>query len=96
MATEQHTGHKCVDITEVYNAKKEVIENDTENLENIICPSYKDISVDLETQFANLDEGYGQTTKEMLKQGEELHREIEMVINIDDKKRNQSDKYKTH
>lgn len=82
MASEQHTGHKYVDITEVYNAKKEVIENDTENLENIICPSYKDICVDLETQFANLDEGYGQMTKEMLKQGEELHREIEMVINM--------------
>lgn len=43
MVSEQHTGHKYVDITEVYNAKKEVIENDTENLENIICPSYKDI-----------------------------------------------------
>lgn len=80
MASEQHTGHKYVDITEVYNAKKEVIENDTENLENIICPSYKDISVDLETQFANLDEGYGQMTKEMLNKGRNYIEKLKWLL----------------
>eukprot|EP00105_Crassostrea_gigas_P034109 XP_019918257.1 PREDICTED: uncharacterized protein LOC105349196 [Crassostrea gigas] len=81
MASEQHGRHKFKEITEVYKTKKEVIKMDTEELVNKISPTYKKISLDLENQLANLDGGYEKLTTTMSKQGEQWHREIDIVIN---------------
>eukprot|EP00105_Crassostrea_gigas_P033712 XP_011457179.1 PREDICTED: uncharacterized protein LOC105349190 [Crassostrea gigas] len=80
-ASEQHKGHIFVDVTEVYKTKKNNIEKDTEELENLISPKYKEIALDLENQLANLDGGYEKLTTTMSKQGEQWHREIDIVIN---------------
>ncbi|XP_052676186.1 uncharacterized protein LOC128157653 [Crassostrea angulata] len=80
-ASEQHRGHIFVDVTEVYKTKKNNIEKDTEELENLISPKYKEIAIDLENQLANLDGGYEKLTTTMSKQGEQWHREIDIVIN---------------
>ncbi|XP_052676189.1 uncharacterized protein LOC128157656 [Crassostrea angulata] len=81
-ASEQHRGHIFVDVTEVYKTKKNNIEKDTEELENLISPKYKEIALDLENQLANLDGGYEKLTTTMSKQGEQWHREIDIVIDI--------------
>ncbi|XP_052676187.1 uncharacterized protein LOC128157654 [Crassostrea angulata] len=80
-ASEQHRGHIFVDVTEVYKTKKNNIEKDTEELENLISPKYEEIALDLENQLANLDGGYEKLTTTMFKQGEQWHREIDLVIN---------------
>nr|XP_034315564.1 uncharacterized protein LOC105349190 [Crassostrea gigas] len=80
-ASEQHRGHIFVDVTEVYKTKKNNIEKDTEELENLISPKYKEIAMDLENQLANLDGGYEKLTTTMSKQGEQWHTEIDIVIN---------------
>ncbi|XP_052677402.1 uncharacterized protein LOC128158562 [Crassostrea angulata] len=80
-ASEQHRGHIFVDILEVYKAKKEVIEKDTEKLQDLITPKYEEIALDVENQLASLDGGYEKLTTEILKQGKEWHREIDIVIN---------------
>ncbi|XP_065937905.1 tripartite motif-containing protein 2-like [Magallana gigas] len=80
-ASEQHRGHIFVDVTEVYKAKKNNIEKDTEELENLISPKYEEIAMDLENQLANLDGGYEKLTTTMSKQGEQWHREINNAIN---------------
>nr|XP_034315565.1 tripartite motif-containing 13-like isoform X1 [Crassostrea gigas]XP_034315566.1 tripartite motif-containing 13-like isoform X2 [Crassostrea gigas] len=80
-ASEQHSGHIFVDVTEVYRTKKNNIEKDTEELENHISPKYEEIAMDLENQLANLDGGYEKLTTTMSKQGEQWHREIDIVIN---------------
>eukprot|EP00105_Crassostrea_gigas_P034179 XP_019918327.1 PREDICTED: uncharacterized protein LOC105317267 [Crassostrea gigas] len=69
------------EITEVYNTKKEVIKKDTEELVNKISPAYKKITLDLENQLAILDGGYEKLTTTLSKQGEQCHREIDIVIN---------------
>eukprot|EP00105_Crassostrea_gigas_P031734 XP_011454514.1 PREDICTED: probable RING finger protein 207 homolog [Crassostrea gigas] len=81
MASEQHGRHKFKEITEVYKTKKEVIKMDTEELVNKISPTYKKISLELENQLANLNGGYEKLTTTMFKQGEQWHREIDIVIN---------------
>uniref|UniRef100_K1PFI6 Tripartite motif-containing protein 2 n=1 Tax=Magallana gigas TaxID=29159 RepID=K1PFI6_MAGGI len=81
MASENHRGHKFVELSEVYKTKKEVIEKDKVELENLISPTYEDIALDLENQLANLDGGYEKLTTTMSKQGEQWHREIDIVIN---------------
>ncbi|XP_065921522.1 E3 ubiquitin-protein ligase TRIM71-like isoform X2 [Magallana gigas] len=80
-ASKQHKGHNLVEVTEVYNEKKEIIKKDTKELENLISPTYEEIALDLEKQLANLDGGYEKLTTTMSKQGEQWHREIDFVIN---------------
>ncbi|XP_065938069.1 tripartite motif-containing protein 3 [Magallana gigas] len=80
-ASKQHKGHNFVEVTEVYNAKKEVIKKETKDLKNHIAPKYEEIARDLENQLANLDGGYEKVTSAMSKQGEQWHREIDIIIN---------------
>ncbi|XP_065938047.1 E3 ubiquitin-protein ligase TRIM71-like [Magallana gigas] len=79
-ASKQHKGHNFVEVTEVYNAKKEVIKKETKDLKNHIAPKYEKIARDLKNQLANLDGGYEKLTSAMSKQGEQWHREIDIVI----------------
>uniref|UniRef100_K1PVF0 B box-type domain-containing protein n=1 Tax=Magallana gigas TaxID=29159 RepID=K1PVF0_MAGGI len=81
MASDQHKGHSFVEVTDVYKTKKDIIEKDTKEYENSISPNYEKIVLDLENQLANLDGGYEKLTTTMSKQGEQWHREIDIVIN---------------
>uniref|UniRef100_A0A8W8LTA6 B box-type domain-containing protein n=1 Tax=Magallana gigas TaxID=29159 RepID=A0A8W8LTA6_MAGGI len=81
MASKQHKGHNFVEVTEVYKTKKNDIKKDTKELENHISPTYEEIERDLENQLANLDGGYEKITTTMSKQGEQWHREIDVIIN---------------
>ncbi|XP_052677678.1 uncharacterized protein LOC128158759 [Crassostrea angulata] len=79
-ASKQHKGHNFVEVTDVYKTKKEVIKKDTKDLKNHIAPKYEEIARNLENQLANLDGGYEKLTSAMSKQGEQWHREIDIVI----------------
>ncbi|XP_052679593.1 uncharacterized protein LOC128160330 [Crassostrea angulata] len=80
-ASEQHRGHIFENILTAYKTQKENIEKDTDELKNIISPTYEDIARDLENQLANLDRGYEKLTTTMSKQGEQWHNEIDIIIN---------------
>ncbi|XP_052707357.1 uncharacterized protein LOC128182679 [Crassostrea angulata] len=81
IASEQHRGHIFVEVVEVYNLKKEIIKRDAAEIEIRISPTYKEIVHDIENQFFNLDGSYENITTDINKQGEELHKEIDLVIN---------------
>uniref|UniRef100_K1QSC9 Uncharacterized protein n=1 Tax=Magallana gigas TaxID=29159 RepID=K1QSC9_MAGGI len=81
MASEQHGGHRFEELSEIYKTKKETIENDAKEFVNCISPSYEEIARDLENQLANLDGGYEKIRTEISKQGEQWHREIDIIIN---------------
>uniref|UniRef100_A0A8W8LWU5 Tripartite motif-containing protein 3 n=1 Tax=Magallana gigas TaxID=29159 RepID=A0A8W8LWU5_MAGGI len=81
MASEQHGRHKFVEVAEVFKTKKDDIKKDAKELENHISPTYEEIARDLENQLANLDGGYEKITTTMSKQGEQWHREIDIIIN---------------
>eukprot|EP00105_Crassostrea_gigas_P042948 XP_019927096.1 PREDICTED: uncharacterized protein LOC109620032 [Crassostrea gigas] len=81
MASKQHKGHNFLEVTEVYKAKKDDIKKDTKELENHISPTYEEIAFDIENQLASLDGGYDKLTTTMSKQGEQWHREIDIVVN---------------
>eukprot|EP00105_Crassostrea_gigas_P040453 XP_019924601.1 PREDICTED: uncharacterized protein LOC105332553 [Crassostrea gigas] len=80
-ASEKHRGHIFVEVSEVYTTKKNAIADEANKLENLISPTYDEIALDLENQLANLDGGYEKLTTAMSKQGEQWHREIDIVIN---------------
>ncbi|XP_052677739.1 uncharacterized protein LOC128158820 [Crassostrea angulata] len=81
MASEHHIGHRFVEVKHEYETKKEIIKKDQVELGNSISPKYEEIAFELEHQLANLDEGYEKLTTDISKQGEEWHREIDIVIN---------------
>ncbi|XP_065937992.1 B-box type zinc finger protein ncl-1-like [Magallana gigas] len=100
-ASEQHRGHIFVDILTVYKAQKENIEKDTDELINLISPTYEEIASDLENQLTNLDGGYEKLSTTMSKQGEQWHKEIDIVIDkmkteVNNIKVKQKDILKTH
>ncbi|XP_065929728.1 uncharacterized protein [Magallana gigas] len=80
-ASETHKGHIFVEVSEVYTTKKNAIADEANKLENLISPTYEEIALDLENQLASLDGGYEKLTTAMSKQGEQWHREIDIVIN---------------
>ncbi|XP_065929368.1 uncharacterized protein [Magallana gigas] len=80
-ASETHKGHIFVDVSEVYTTKKNAIADEANKLENLISPTYDEIALDMENQLANLDGGYEKLTTAMSKQGEQWHREIDIIIN---------------
>ncbi|XP_065937884.1 B-box type zinc finger protein ncl-1-like [Magallana gigas] len=80
-ASEQHRGHIFVEVLKVYKTKKEVIEKDAEKLQNLISPKYEETALELDNQIANLDEEYKKLITVISKQGEEWHREMDIVIN---------------
>uniref|UniRef100_K1Q813 Tripartite motif-containing protein 3 n=1 Tax=Magallana gigas TaxID=29159 RepID=K1Q813_MAGGI len=80
-ASEKHRGHIFIEVSEVYTTKKNAIADEANKLENLISPTYEEIALDLENQLANLDGGYEKLTTAISKQGEQWHREIDIIIN---------------
>ncbi|XP_022298916.2 uncharacterized protein LOC111107828 isoform X2 [Crassostrea virginica] len=80
-ASKQHRGHEFLKLEELFKTKKQNIQNDAEELESQIMPAYEDIAFDLERQILSLDDQYKKLTTEISKQREEIHREIDIVIN---------------
>nr|XP_022328829.1 LOW QUALITY PROTEIN: uncharacterized protein LOC111127847 [Crassostrea virginica] len=81
MASSQHYGHKFLHLEELFTTSKKCIQNDREELNYKIIPTYKEIVHELEMQIASLDGEYKKVTSEMSKQREEIHREVDIFIN---------------
>uniref|UniRef100_K1S2F6 Tripartite motif-containing protein 3 n=1 Tax=Magallana gigas TaxID=29159 RepID=K1S2F6_MAGGI len=81
IASEEHGRQTFVEVAEVFKTKKDDIIKDTKDLEDHISAKYEEIALELENQLASLDGGYEKLTTTMFKQGEQWHREIDIVIN---------------
>ena len=72
----KHIGHIFADI----KTKKEVLRKDLEELEKSILPKYQELTVNIKNQKTALLNHSQNLTKEINKQGEALHREINTII----------------
>jgi hypothetical protein len=80
-STEKHKGHTFSVLSEIYKDRKKGISKDSEEMQNIISPTYQKMASDLETQIKNLDDIYMEFTRVVTENGKEWHKEIENVIN---------------
>nr|XP_022290185.1 uncharacterized protein LOC111101852 isoform X6 [Crassostrea virginica] len=81
LASEQHNKeHKLSKLEEVFLQKKDQIHRDKEELKEELLPVYEEISTEIKNQIANLDVDYQKFTTQMSKHREELHREIDNVM----------------
>ena len=72
-ASSQHSGHKFLNLEELFTTSKKCIQNDREELNNKIIPTYEEIVNELEIEIASLDGEYKKLTTEMSKQRAEIH-----------------------
>nr|XP_022298581.1 uncharacterized protein LOC111107598 [Crassostrea virginica] len=80
-----HSGHKFLNLEELFNQSKKSVQFDREELDNQIMPAYEEIAIDLENKIANLDVEYKNLKTELSKQREEIHREVDNAIHIMEK-----------
>ena len=77
-ASKQHNkAHEFVKLEEVFYAKKEKIQMDTEELEKQILPTYEEIANELEIQIASLDGEYTKISNEISNEKKEMQREVD-------------------
>nr|XP_022288812.1 uncharacterized protein LOC111100924 isoform X2 [Crassostrea virginica]XP_022288813.1 uncharacterized protein LOC111100924 isoform X2 [Crassostrea virginica]XP_022288814.1 uncharacterized protein LOC111100924 isoform X2 [Crassostrea virginica] len=81
LASEQHNKeHKLSKLEEVFHQKKDHIHRDKKELKEEILPVYEEIATEITNQISNLDVDYQKFTTQMSKHREELHREIDNVM----------------
>nr|XP_022304514.1 uncharacterized protein LOC111111688 [Crassostrea virginica] len=76
----KHIGHRAVDIFEDFESKREVLRKDLEELEKYIIPKYQESADIIKTQKTDQRKHSQKLTEELNKQGEALHREINIII----------------
>lgn len=78
--TGEHLGHKQVDISEIYERNKEVLQTDLQDLLKYVYPQYIDIASNISMQKADLMKNSERLTTDLNEQGEVWHREIDTII----------------
>lgn len=76
----QHNVHDVVDIFENFKSKKEVLRKDLQDLEKSSYLDYQKMLSDIPSKKAELHENSQKLRKAFDKQGEELHTEIDIII----------------
>ncbi|XP_062588874.1 tripartite motif-containing protein 2-like [Saccostrea cucullata] len=77
----KHHGHKLTDVLQNPSFMKEILKKDLKELEKRICPTYEEIASDLNSEKLNLEKHYEKLTTAVTKQGEDWHREINIIVN---------------
>ncbi|XP_078334397.1 uncharacterized protein LOC111100259 [Crassostrea virginica] len=73
--------HKLSKLDEKFSKKKDEIKKDKQEIREQILPVYEDIASDLENQISHIDVDYQKFTTQLSKHREELHREIDNIMN---------------
>uniref|UniRef100_K1Q6E5 Tripartite motif-containing protein 2 n=1 Tax=Magallana gigas TaxID=29159 RepID=K1Q6E5_MAGGI len=76
----EHLGHKAVEILRSFETKKEVLQRDLNELENLIYPKYQEVVSYIPLQKADLNKNSEKLTTVLDKHREDLHREIDIAI----------------
>ncbi|XP_062620256.1 uncharacterized protein LOC134281833 [Saccostrea cucullata] len=77
----KHKGHDLSDALQKLSSKREYFEKDLKELEKTIFPIYEEIALDLNSEKENLEKHYEKLTTAVTKQGEDWHREINIIVN---------------
>uniref|UniRef100_A0A8W8MR44 B box-type domain-containing protein n=2 Tax=Magallana gigas TaxID=29159 RepID=A0A8W8MR44_MAGGI len=75
-----HQSHKLVDIFNTFKSKKEDLQRDLNEFQNILSPKYQEIASNIPVQKADLSKNSQKLTSAIDKHGEVWHREIDTII----------------
>ncbi|XP_062621609.1 tripartite motif-containing protein 3-like [Saccostrea cucullata] len=88
----KHKRHDLSDIVQLLRLKINDLQESLKELEKDICPKYEEIKLHLKSEKVNLEKHYKQLTTAVTKQGEDWHREINIIVN---KQKSEIDEMKT-
>ena len=80
LSSRQHFGHDVVDIFEDFEAKKDVLKEDLQDIEKTIFPKYEEAVSIIQTQKADQRKNSQKLREKLQKHGDALHTEIDMII----------------
>ncbi|XP_061179578.1 E3 ubiquitin-protein ligase TRIM36-like [Saccostrea echinata] len=92
IASGEHKGHDLSDNLHKLSFKTKYLENDLRELEKRIYPIYEEIELNLDFEKSNVEKHYEKLTTDVIKQGEDWHREINIIVN---KQKSEIDEMKT-
>lgn len=79
-SSKEHQGHKVIEISKEVDRKKQNIQNDLQELRKYIYPKYQEIASVILAQKFDLKENPQKLTSAIDKHGEDMHRDIETMI----------------
>lgn len=77
---ETHKWHHVVDIFEIFEQKKENLQRDLQEMEQIIFPKYQNIAADIPVCKDGIEKNIENTTTSIRKQGEKMHSLIDQIM----------------
>ncbi|XP_062568444.1 tripartite motif-containing protein 72-like [Saccostrea cucullata] len=87
-----HRGHHLSDVLQKLSSKSKDIEEELKELETKIYPKYEEIASEIKAKKESLEPHYRKLTTAVTKQGEDWHREINVIVN---KKKSEIDEMKS-
>lgn len=80
LLSNSHKSHSLTELMELIRSKKEVIEKDFEEIQQIIYPKYEEILIQLKTDQLNVDSYFEDLIEKITKQGQEWHLEVDRLV----------------
>nr|XP_034330766.1 E3 ubiquitin-protein ligase TRIM71-like [Crassostrea gigas] len=80
VSSRKHQNHGTSEILESLENKKQVLQKNLQDLEKLIYPKYKKIASSISMQKAKLNENSKKLTTSINEHGEDLHREIDIIM----------------
>ncbi|XP_078331483.1 uncharacterized protein LOC144625183 [Crassostrea virginica] len=80
IASSEHEQHKKEDILIFFETKRELMQEDLQDLEKSIYPKYQEAATNIPVQRADVNKRSQKLTTALDKQGEALHTEIDTII----------------
>lgn len=80
ISTGIHQNHNLLDILNIFERKRGDLQNDLKELEESIFPEYEDFTTSIQKRKTDLYENSKELVKSVEKQGEELHKEIDNIV----------------
>nr|XP_022292427.1 uncharacterized protein LOC111103438 [Crassostrea virginica] len=81
VSSKSHERHKFLTIVDIFKRKKEVIKNDSDELEQEILPSYEEIVKQVKFNGEKVQETFEDVLNDIEKQRKIWHQEIDLIVN---------------
>ncbi|XP_052681607.1 tripartite motif-containing protein 3-like [Crassostrea angulata] len=76
----EHQGHTFVYVVKIREKQRSLLQKDLQELEKLIFPKYQEIASNIPVQKVNFNKTSQKIASNISKHGEEMHREIDVII----------------
>lgn len=77
----EHEEHNIVDILEIGEQKRDILQKDLKELEQIIFPNFQNIATEISVQKVDVQKKKEKMKKSISEQGQKLHKHIDDIMN---------------